>query len=74
MDRTGPTCTQGVGEGNHIVVLSKTSHQGLFIEESNIWEDISIFSPPHKNLSKSSVSSISKEIFEPTKGLQSLQI
>ena len=74
MDKTGPTYIQGVGGVDDIIVLSKISHQDLSIEGSNIWEDMSIFSPPHKNLRKSSVSSISKEVFEPTKGLQSLQI
>ena len=74
MDRTGPTCIQGVGGVDHIIVLSKTSHQDLSIEGLNIWEDMSIFSPPHKDSGKSSVSSISKEVLEPTKGLQSLQI
>ena len=74
MDRTGPTCIHGVGGVDHIIALLKTSHQDLSIDGSNIREDMSIFSPPHKNLSKSSVSSISKEVFRPTKGLQSLQI
>ena len=52
------TVSRGVWGGPYYCALKNFTSR--FIEGSNIWEDMSIFSPTHKNLSKSSVSSISK--------------